>query len=122
MTSKYVDITPLIISGGVVIMLVCALSGACVFSSKIRPKAIRRQASWVAAVLSATVALFATAFFAIPVLEDFEVPEARFRDAMLGTVIASAICLCVWVIAARCVVCALRDDSDDSDSAERRSD
>jgi cytosine/uracil/thiamine/allantoin permease len=105
------DEAPLVIFVGIVLVLVSAVAVAYVLPSQKRQESVRRRASWIAALVSAIVALFATMHFAIPDLEDLHKPGVNFREALLGAAIEWSICLCAWGIAARCVFSASREGS-----------
>lgn len=115
------DLVPLVIFVTIASMLVTGLIVAHFFSSSTRSKAVRRRASWTAAVSSGIVALFATLDFAIPALEDFRNPNVPFREALLGTSIVRAICICAWAVVVKCVIRALRKDYVPSDAASHPS-
>jgi ABC-type transport system involved in cytochrome c biogenesis permease subunit len=109
MWTKFEDQAPLVIFLSIVFTLLGATVAAhFLLSSKNPREPTRRIASWVAAAVSALVALVATMAFAIPALDDFHDPHVRFREALVGSAIVWAICLCAWVIAVRCVIFALR--------------
>ena len=110
------DLGPLVIFATFALILVSGLIVAYFLSSRMRSKAVRRRASWTAAVCSGTVALFATLHFAIPVLDDFHNPNVSFREALFGTSMVWATCACAWVVVAKCVIRALRKDSVPSDA------
>jgi Kef-type K+ transport system membrane component KefB len=114
MWTKLEDLVPLIIFLSVAFTLLSAAVAAhFLLSSKKASEPMRRTALWAAAVVSALVALVATMAFAIPVLEVFHDPFLTFRDALIGAAIVWAVCLCAWVIAARCIIFALRQDTFD---------
>jgi len=111
MTEMFEDKAPLIIFLSIIFVLIGAAVGAYFVSSKRRNDTARRLALWVAAMVSALVAFVGTVGFAIPVLEDFRIPGVPFREKLLGSAIAWAICLGAWVIAVRCAISALRNGS-----------
>jgi cytosine/uracil/thiamine/allantoin permease len=109
MPSKFEDFAPAIVFVSIAFALICAVIRAYTLSSKAKPQTQQRRGSWIAALVSSLVGLFATVIYAIPVLQDFGNPELRFRDALLGASIVWAICVDIWFIAARCVISALRN-------------
>lgn len=110
MPSKFEEFTPAaIIFVSIALALICAAIRAYTLSSKGKPQAQQRRGSWIAALVSSLVGLFATAIYAIPVLRDFGNPKLRFRDTLLGASIVWAICAGIWFIAARCVISAVRN-------------
>jgi uncharacterized MnhB-related membrane protein len=110
------ELVPLVIFATVAFLLVTGLIVAYFLFSHTRRNAVRRRASWIAAVSSGIVALFATLHFAIPALEDFRNPDVSFREALLGTSVVWAICICAWAVVAKCVTRALRKESVPSDA------
>jgi cytochrome bd-type quinol oxidase subunit 2 len=109
MPSKFDDLAPVIVFVCISFALICTAIRAYTLSSKAKAQAEQRRGSWIAALVSSLVGLFATVIYAIPVLEDFNNPQLRFRDALLDAVIVWAICAGIWVVAARCVISALRN-------------
>jgi hypothetical protein len=109
MPSQFDDLVPVIVFVGIAFALICTAIRAYTLSSKAKPQAEQRRGSWIAALVSSSVGLFATVIYAVPVLEDFNNPQLRFRDALLGAGIVWAVCAGIWVVAARCVVTALRN-------------
>jgi hypothetical protein len=96
MWTKIEDQAPLIIFLGVAFTLLgAAVAAHFLLSSKKASEPMRRTASWVAAVVSAFVALVATMVFGIPAaLEVFRDPSVPSREALLVTAIVWVICLC----------------------------
>jgi uncharacterized MnhB-related membrane protein len=86
------ELVPLVIFATVAFLLVTGLIVAYFLFSHTRRNAVRRRASWIAAVSSGIVALFATLHFAIPALEDFRNPDVSFREALLGTDLTGVFC------------------------------
>lgn len=111
MASKFEDQAPLVIFLVIVFTLLSAAIFAHYFSSGKTRQPVRRIALWAAAVVSTIVAFFASVGFGIRVLEDFRNPGVQFREALIGTSIVWAICLCAWFVAVRCVIAALRRDA-----------
>jgi uncharacterized membrane protein (GlpM family) len=111
MTERFEDQASLTIFLSIIFVLIGTAVGAYFVSSKRRNDTARRRALWVVAMVSALVAFVGTIYFAIPLLEDFRIPGEPFRDALVASVIAWAICLGAWVIAVRCVISALRNGS-----------
>jgi hypothetical protein len=106
------DLLPLIVFLSTGLVLVSAAVGAYFLSSPRMRKPVRIFASWVAAVVSALLAVVVTLAFAIPVLEDLHNPEVPGRTAVMGALIVWAICLATWAIAIRRIVSALRRTPD----------
>jgi hypothetical protein len=103
------DLTPaFFVFSSIALLLIALAVRAYILSSKKSTEEVRTRASWLAATVSGLVALFGTLVYAIPDLRDFNAPEVRFRDALIGALIEWGICLCAWVIAVRCVIFALR--------------
>ncbi len=109
MPSRSDDFAPVIIFVSIAFALICAVIKAYTLSSKAKPLAAQRRGSWIAALVSSLVGLFATVIYAIPVLEDFNNPQIRSRDALLGAAIVWAVCAGIWFVAVRCVISALRN-------------
>jgi O-antigen/teichoic acid export membrane protein len=109
MPSKVDDLAPVIVFVSIAFALICTAIRAYTLSSRAKAHAEQRRGSWIAALVSSLVGLFATAIYAVPVLEDVKNPQIRFRDALLGAVIVWALCAGIWVVAARCVISALRN-------------
>jgi hypothetical protein len=111
MPSKFHEFAPAIVFVSIALTLIGVVIRAYTLSSKARPQAAQRRGSWIAALVSSLVGLFATVIYAVPVLEDFNNPQVPFRDALLAALIVWAVCVSIWVIAARCVIGALRNRS-----------
>src|SRR4029077_16772445 len=92
----------------VLIFLVLGLIWAYLLAWHSRSSTVRRAASGIVAALAALVAVVGTFAYAVPGLDDFHNPEVSFRTALIGNVILWAICLGLWVIAARFTRSALR--------------
>ena len=109
MKIRFEDLTPaFFVFSSIALLLITLAVRAYVLSSKKSSEEVRTRAYWIAATVSGLVALFGTVVYAIPVLGDFNFPEVRFRDALIGSLVVWGICLCAWVIAVRCVIFALR--------------
>jgi hypothetical protein len=106
MTGK--DLAPFIVFVGVAFVVVTGAVGAYVWSSMRGDERDRKRASWIAAAVWTLVAVMATLLFAIPLLDDLRIPGAPFREALLGTIIVGAICLCLWVMSVKRTLYALR--------------
>jgi protein-S-isoprenylcysteine O-methyltransferase Ste14 len=105
------DLTPaFFVFSSFALLLIALAVRAYVLSSKKSSEQVRRRAYWIAAMVSGLVALFGTVVYAIPVLGDFNIPEVRFQDALIGALIVWGICGCAWVVAVRCVISALRSN------------
>ncbi len=102
------ELTPFIIFVTLALAVVTAAVGAYVLSSQRRGEAARRFASWLAAGAWTFIALIATLVFAVPVLDDVRIPGAPFRQMLLGTIVAGAVCFSLWFVAVRRTMCALR--------------
>jgi hypothetical protein len=111
METKFEDQAPLVIFLTVVFTLLTAAVSAHFLSSEKTREPLRRIALWVAAGVSTVVAFFASMVFGIPALEDFRNPNMHFREALVGTAIIWAICLCAWIVAIKCIATALRRGS-----------
>jgi uncharacterized membrane protein (GlpM family) len=106
---RFEDLTPaFFIFSSVVLVLITLAVRAYILSSKKSTEEVRTRSYWIAATVSGLVALFGTVVYAIPVLGDFNIPEVRFRDALIGALIVWGICGCAWIIAVRCAISALR--------------
>jgi hypothetical protein len=109
MPSKLNEFAPVIAFVSIAFLLICMAIRAYALSSKATPQAAQRRGSWIAALVSSLVGLFATVLYGLPVLEDFNNPQLRFRDALLGASIVWAVCAGIWIVAARCTIAALRN-------------
>ena len=92
----------------ILILLVLGVIWAYLFAWHGRSSIVRRAASGIVATLVTLVALVGTFAYAVPGLGDFHNPNVSFRAALIGNVIMWAICLGLWVIAARFALLALR--------------
>lgn len=70
-----------------------------------------RIVSRTAAVVLTFLAIAFTVSFGIPSLDTFRNARLTAQEALLGAVIVEAFCLCLWFVAIRCIVLALRRDS-----------
>jgi cytochrome bd-type quinol oxidase subunit 2 len=101
------ELAPFIVFVGLAFLTISAAVGAYV-SSQRRDEKVRKRSRWIAASVWTLIAVVATGLFAIPVLDDFRAPAEPFREALLGTMVVWAICFCLWVIAVRRTLHALR--------------
>ena len=95
------DQAPLIIFLGIVALVTGAVIWGHLLGRR-KSRRDRRVGAAIAASAVAFVALVATLHFGIPVLEDFKVPGASFKDTLIGACIVWAICFAAWGIAIKC--------------------
>jgi hypothetical protein len=109
MASKLNEFAPVIVFVSIAFMLICMAIRAYRLSSQTKPQAAERRGAWIAALVSSLVGLFSTVLYGLPVLEDFNNPQVRLRDTLLGASIVWSVCVGIWIVAARCTIAALRN-------------